>query len=66
MVGATRESVSLVLAKLVGEGLATRDGAVITVEPPGSLAAKLDQSWLDGEALLSLSGAGDRERRALT
>lgn len=66
MVGATRESVSLVLAKLVGEGLATRDGAVITVEPPGKLAAKLDQSWLDGEALLSLSAAGDRERRALT
>ncbi|NUQ21033.1 MAG: hypothetical protein HOQ09_08745, partial [Gemmatimonadaceae bacterium] len=66
MVGATRDSVSLVLAKLVGEGMATRDGAIITVEPPGKLAAKLDQSWLDGDALLHLVGSADRERRALT
>jgi CRP/FNR family transcriptional regulator len=66
MVGATRESVSLVLAKLVGEGLATRDGTVVTVEPPARLATKLDQTWLDSEMMLHLSGASDRERRALT
>ena len=66
MVGATRESVSLVLAKLVGEGLATRDGAVVTVEPPARLASKLDQTWIDGEMMLHLNGAQDRERRALT
>ena len=64
MVGATRESVSLVLAKLIGEGLATRDGAVVTVEPPAKLATKLDQSWIDGEALHQHNL--ERERRALT
>jgi CRP-like cAMP-binding protein len=64
MVGATRESVSLVLAKLVGEGLVTREGSMVIVEPPDRLAAKLDQTWLDGEMLLPLGG--DRERRALT
>ena len=64
MVGATRESVSLVLAKLVGEGLVTREGSTVIVEPPDRLAAKLDQSWLDGEMLLPLGA--DRERRALT
>jgi hypothetical protein len=36
------------------------------VEPPGKLAAKLDQSWLDGDTLLHLNGGSDRERRALT
>jgi len=66
MVGATRESVSLVLAKLVGEGLAARDGTVITVEPPARLASKLDQTWLDSETMLHMNGAADRERRALT
>jgi CRP-like cAMP-binding protein len=66
MVGATRESVSLVLAKLVGEGLATRDGTVVTVEPPTRLAAKLDQTWLDSETMLHFNGTSDRERRALT
>jgi CRP-like cAMP-binding protein len=66
MVGATRESVSLVLAKLVGEGLATRDGTVVTVEPPARLASKLDQTWLDSETMLHFNGAADRERRALT
>ena len=64
MVGATRESVSLVLAKLVGEGLVSREGSTVIVEPPDRLAAKLDQSWLDGEMLLPMNG--DRERRALT
>jgi CRP-like cAMP-binding protein len=64
MVGATRESVSLVLAKLIGEGLVTRDGSTVIVEPPEKLAAKLDQSWLDGEMLIPIGG--DRERRALT
>ncbi|HEX2717014.1 MAG TPA: Crp/Fnr family transcriptional regulator [Gemmatimonadaceae bacterium] len=64
MVGATRESVSLVLAKLVGEGLATRDGAVVTVEAPSKLASKLDQSWIDVEAFQQHTL--ERERRALT
>jgi hypothetical protein len=36
----------------------------VIVEPPDRLAAKLDQTWLDGEMLLQLGG--DRERRALT
>lgn len=34
LVGATRESVSVVLSRLVGEGLAEREGAVVVITPP--------------------------------
>ncbi|GAC1657757.1 MAG: hypothetical protein NVS4B3_24650 [Gemmatimonadaceae bacterium] len=52
LVGATRESVSLVLAKLVGEGLATRNGQTLVIEPPLRLAAKLENGWSDGDDIL--------------
>ena len=60
LVGATRESVSLVLARLAGEGLVERNGTTLIVEPPSRLAEKLDQGWLDGEALFPTvaDGAG--------
>jgi CRP-like cAMP-binding protein len=41
MVGATRESVSLVLGRLVGEGLVRRDGNVYVVSADAALAERL-------------------------
>lgn len=51
LVGATRESVSLVLSRLVGDGLVTREGAAYVVASAARLADRLDQTWLDGDAL---------------
>ena len=41
MVGATRESVSLVVNRLVADGQATRDGANVCIRPPRDFAAGL-------------------------
>lgn len=43
LVGATRESVSLVLARLSGEGLAERQGSTLIVGPVSRLARRIDQ-----------------------
>ena len=48
LVGATRESVSLVLARLVAEGLAERNGTSVTIAAPATLASRLDFPWPDG------------------
>ena len=56
LVGATRESVSLVLGRLVGEGLVRRDGTNFVVTPSDALARKLEQSWGDDEGLLGTLG----------
>jgi CRP-like cAMP-binding protein len=56
LVGATRESVSLVLTRLVAEGLAERNGATIYVAPVSALAERLDSSRLDGEVALTVTG----------
>lgn len=53
LVGATRESVSLVLGRLVGEGLVRREGTSFVVTPSGALAGRLEQSWGDDEGLLA-------------
>lgn len=53
LVGATRESVSLVLGRLVAEGLVRREGTSFVVTPSDMLARRLDQSWGDDDALLS-------------
>lgn len=37
LVGATRESVSVVLGRLVGEGLAEREGTTVVITPPARL-----------------------------
>jgi CRP-like cAMP-binding protein len=55
LVGATRESVSLVLTRLVAEGLAERNGTMIYVAPVSALAERLDSSRLDGEVSLAVT-----------
>src|SRR6201995_3845330 len=49
LVGATRESVSLVLGRLTGEGLVERKGTSLIVAPPARLAERLDAGTLDNE-----------------
>jgi CRP-like cAMP-binding protein len=48
LVGATRESVSLVLGRLVAEGLAERQGTSIVMAPITTLANRLEHAWADG------------------
>ncbi|HXT18140.1 MAG TPA: Crp/Fnr family transcriptional regulator [Gemmatimonadaceae bacterium] len=49
LVGATRESVSLVLGRLTGEGLVERKGTSLIVAPPSQLAERLESGALDNE-----------------
>ena len=49
LVGATRESVSLVLTRLVAEGLAERNGTTIYIAPLSVLMDRLESHRLDGE-----------------
>jgi CRP-like cAMP-binding protein len=42
MVGATRESVSLVVNRLVADGLAARDGAQVSIRPPRGFPERAD------------------------
>jgi hypothetical protein len=42
LVGATRESVSLVLARLTGDGLVERQGSTLIVAPAERLLQRLD------------------------
>lgn len=55
LVGATRESVSLVLTRLVAEGLAERHGTTIYVAQVATLAERLESSRPDGEIPLTLT-----------
>ncbi|MDF2775345.1 MAG: cyclic nucleotide-binding protein [Geminicoccaceae bacterium] len=55
LVGATRESVSLVLTRLVAEGLAERNGSTVFVAPVSALADRLDSNRLDGEMPIVVS-----------
>lgn len=52
LVGATRESVSLVLGRLTGEGLVERKGSTLIVAPPTELAERLELIT-PGELLLA-------------
>jgi len=56
LVGATRESVSLVLTRLVAEGLAERSGTTIYVPSVSALTERLENSRLDGEVPLTVTG----------
>lgn len=60
LVGATRESVSLVLGRLTGEGLVERSGSTLYVTPSASLFERLDD-----EAAVLTDGVGAAEREAL-
>jgi CRP-like cAMP-binding protein len=56
MVGATRESVSLVLGRLGREGLVTRDGIRYVIAPPSALERRLEGPVADRERALAVSG----------
>jgi hypothetical protein len=58
LVGATRESVSLVLGRLTGEGLVERKGTTLIVAPPSTLADRLDAGGLDNEIAFPSVGEG--------
>jgi CRP-like cAMP-binding protein len=58
LVGATRESVSLVLARLSGDGLVERQGSTLTIAPPSRLIERLEAPVLSEE--LVLAGIGDQ------
>jgi len=49
LVGATRESVSLVLGRLTAEGLVERKGTTLIIAPPIRLAERLDGVAVDNE-----------------
>lgn len=59
LVGATRESVSLVLGRLVAEGVAQREGTSIIMAPTSTLAGRLEPAWADGDVSLTLAEHGD-------
>jgi CRP-like cAMP-binding protein len=60
MVGATRESVSLVLGRLAREGLVTRDGARYIIAPALALERRLDLPATDRERSLTLSASEEQ------
>jgi CRP-like cAMP-binding protein len=63
LVGATRESVSLVLGRLVAEGLAERQGNSIIMAPAATLASRTESTGLDGEVPMILAAdTSDRLR----
>lgn len=53
LVGATRESVSLVLGRLTGEGLVERVGSTLYVTPSARLFERLDSSTSDDSVLVA-------------
>jgi CRP/FNR family transcriptional regulator, cyclic AMP receptor protein len=59
LVGATRESVSLVLGRLTGEGLVERRGSTLIVAPPAELAERLDLGGSGDLLLAGVDGRGD-------
>jgi CRP-like cAMP-binding protein len=55
LVGATRESVSLVFNRLVSAGLVERDGTTYTVPDVGALGDRLGAGWFEGETLIPMA-----------
>src|SRR3954452_2714412 len=62
LVGATRESVSLVLGRLTGEGLVERDGTSLVVSP-AQLADRLNAGVLDAD--IAFLPVADAQEQAL-
>ena len=60
MVGATRESVSLVLGRLAREGLVSRDGVRYVISPPSALEQRLDSASPDQDRSLAFTHADER------
>jgi CRP-like cAMP-binding protein len=59
LVGATRESVSLVLGRLIAEGVAERQGTSIIMAPAHTLAGRLEHAWADGDLAIPLADHGE-------
>lgn len=53
LVGATRESVSLVLARMSGDGLVERQGSTLIVAPAGRLVQRLDLPTLADDLVIA-------------
>lgn len=49
LVAATRESVSIVLNRLIGAGYAERDGGTVYFAHPNQLASRSSRGWSDGD-----------------
>ena len=62
LVGATRESVSLVLGRLTGEGLVERKGSTLIIAPPTQLAERLDMA---SDSELLITAFNERAEQAL-
>jgi CRP-like cAMP-binding protein len=60
LVGATRESVSLVLGRLTGEGLVERKGTTLIIAPPTRLAERLDGGLVDNELAFPTLGTAEQ------
>lgn len=58
LVGATRESVSLVFNRLAASGLIERDGAQYHVPDLAALAGRLKAAWMESDATVPLLGDG--------
>ena len=63
LVGATRESVSLVLGRLTAEGLVERRGTSLVIEPPARLAERFEAGAIDNE--LPFPTVADGQEQAL-
>lgn len=63
LVGATRESVSLVLGRLIADGLVQRNGNTLIVSPPQRLAERLAGIWA-GSQDIPLAGLGEGSEEA--
>ena len=63
LVGATRESVSLVLGRLTGEGLVERKGTTLIIASPAELAERLDTGIADNE--IAFPTVADNSEQAL-
>jgi len=59
LVGATRESVSLVFTRLAAAGLVERDGVNYHVPDVAALGGRLRAAWFEGEALVPMAIADE-------
>jgi CRP/FNR family cyclic AMP-dependent transcriptional regulator len=65
LVGATRESVALVLGRLMGEGLVERSGGTVWVTPSALLFERLDRAHGDADVMVgTLDDVANAELRA--
>ena len=64
MVGATRESVSIVVNRLIADGLAERNGGGFVVQNLADLTARVGGSGRDGELVIPLGIESDNGQSA--